>query len=121
MTMGSLILTVWERSPGAGGELEQSNDFVLFGEQNRGLRGWDVEGSGRARSELRSEVSSDHSGLCKSRLESQGREEAWRALGGRLPGCESGFQKVTFCVVSAPWMRPCETVSPVRERRMWLQ
>ena len=58
MTMGSLILTIWEGSPGAGGQLEQRNDFVLFGEQNRGLRGWDVGGSGRARSELRSEVSS---------------------------------------------------------------
>lgn len=32
--MGSLILTIWEGSPGAGGELEQSNDFVLFGDQN---------------------------------------------------------------------------------------
>lgn len=119
--MGSLILTIWEGSPGAGRQLEQRNDFVLFGEQNRGLRGWDVGGSGPAGSELRSEVSSDHSGLCKSRLESQRREEAWRALGRRLPGCESGFQKVAFCVVSALWMRPCETVSPFRERQLWLR
>mgnify|MGYP000565985522 CR=1 FL=1 len=52
--MGSLILTIWEGSPGAGGQLEQRNDFVLFGEQNRGLRGWDV-GRAEVRGQQRSQ------------------------------------------------------------------